>query len=199
MRARGALSRGWVAWHGRFLERFGLRAMVPLLDAVDSEAGLGYPAGFLGGPPAPAETAVSGRDAKLLTLAQNAALHGHREIVLDDAVVTDLAEIGPERPIQPTTEVTVRIAAPSVRALDAGEFTLAVVGVSRSAGTMTGRFLSLLGRRDRERMAAAYATAATATENALRVQRLAPVVSGHRERRPDPAADACRCPTRRVP
>ncbi|QID34355.1 lantibiotic dehydratase [Streptomyces albus] len=171
---RGALSRGWVAWHGRFLERFGLRAMVPLLDAVDSEAGLGYPAGFLGGPPAPAETAVSGRDAKLLTLAQNAALHGHREIVLDDAVVTDLAEIGPERPIQPTTEVTVRIAAPSVRALDAGEFTLAVVGVSRSAGTMTGRFLSLLGRRDRERMAAAYATAATATENALRVQVASP-------------------------
>ncbi|MEU2720176.1 lantibiotic dehydratase [Streptomyces smyrnaeus] len=171
---RDALSRGWVAWHGRFLERYGPRAIVPLLDAVDSEAGLGYPAGFLGGPPAPAETAVSERDAKLLTLAQNAALHGHHEIVLDDAMVTDLAEIGPERPIQPTTEVTVRIAAPSVRALDAGEFTLAVVGVSRSAGTMTGRFLSLLDRRDRERMAAAYATAATATENALRVQITSP-------------------------
>lgn len=171
---RDALSRGWVAWQGRFLERYGPRAMVPLLDAVDSEAGLGYPAGFLGGPPAPAETALSGRDAKLLTLAQNAALHGHPEIVLDDAMVTDFAEVGPERPIQPTTEVTVRIAAPSVRALDAGEFALAVVGVSRSAGTMTGRFLSLLDRRDRERMAAAYATAATATENALRVQVASP-------------------------
>ncbi|WP_030021736.1 lantibiotic dehydratase [Streptomyces monomycini] len=171
---RPALSRGWVAWHGRFLERYGPRAVVPLLDAVDSEAGLGYPAGFLGGPSAPAETAVSERDAKLLTLAQNAALRRHHEIVLDDAMVTDLAEIGPERPIQPTTEATVRIAAPSVRALDAGEFTLAVVGVSRSAGTTTGRFFSLLDTADRERMAAAYATAATATENALRVQVASP-------------------------
>ncbi|MFI2100683.1 lantibiotic dehydratase [Streptomyces venezuelae] len=172
--SRPALSRGWVAWHGRFLERYGPRAVVPLLEAVDSGTGLGYPAGFLGGPPAPAEAAVSERDAKLLTLAQNAALRRNDEIVLDDAMITDLSGPGPDRRIQPTTEVTVRIAAPSVRALDAGEFTLAVVGVSRSAGTTTGRFLSLLKGCDRERIAAAYATAATATENALRVQIAAP-------------------------
>lgn len=171
---RSALSRSWVAWHGRFLERYGPRAVVPLLDAVDSGTGLDYPAGFLGGPPAPAEAAVSERDTKLLTLAQNAALRRSRETVLDDAMVTDLTEAGPERRIQPTTEVTVRIAAPSVGALAAGEFTLAVVGVSRSAGTTTGRFLSLLDRRDRDRMAAVYATASTATENALKVQVVAP-------------------------
>ncbi|MFI1191623.1 lantibiotic dehydratase [Streptomyces californicus] len=171
---RPALSRAWVAWHGRFLERYGPRAVVPLLDAVDSDMGLGYPAGFLGGPPATAPAALSERDTKLLTLAQNAALRRHHEIVLDDAMVTDLAERGPQIRIQPTTEVTVRVGASSVRALDAGEFTLAVVGVSRSAGTTTGRFLSLLDTSDQERMAAAYATASTATENALRVQVCAP-------------------------
>lgn len=172
---RPALSPGWVAWHGRFLERYGPRAVVPLLEAVDSDTGLGYPAGFLGGPPAPAPAALSERDTKLMTLAQNAALRRCHEIVLDDAMVTDLAEkTGPETRIQPTTEVTVRIGARSVRALDVGEFTLAVVGVSRSAGTTTGRFLSLLDTSDRERMAAAYAAASTATENVLSVQVCAP-------------------------
>lgn len=171
---RPALSRAWVAWHGRFLERYGPRAVVPLLDAVDSDTGLGYPAGFLGGTPAPAPAALSERDSKLLTLAQNAAMYRQHEIVLDDAMVTDLAEIAPETDIQPTTELTLRVGAPSLRALDAGEFTLAVVGVSRSAGTTSGRFLSLLDAGDRERMAAAYATASTATENALTVQVCAP-------------------------
>ncbi|MFI9630104.1 lantibiotic dehydratase [Streptomyces sp. NPDC052042] len=172
---RPALSRGWVAWHGRFLERYGPRALVPLLDAVDNDTGLGYPAGFLGGPPAAVSAALSERDTKLLTLAQNAALHRRHEIVLDDAMLTDLAEkAGPEIRIQPTTEVTVRVGARSVRALNAGEFTLAIVGVSRSAGTTSGRFLSLLDTSDQERMAAAYATASTTTGNALTVQVCAP-------------------------
>ncbi|WP_129841978.1 lantibiotic dehydratase [Streptomyces sp. RFCAC02] len=172
--ARPALSRAWVAWHGRFLERYGPRAVVPLLDAVDGDTGLGYPAGFLGGPPTAGTAPLSERDTKLLTLAQGAALRRQHEIVLDDAMVTDLAEESPDRRIQPTTELTVRIGARSLRALDEGEFVLAVVGVSRSAGTTTGRFLSLLDRHDRERMAVAYATASTATEHALRVQVIAP-------------------------
>ncbi|SFD64998.1 lantibiotic dehydratase [Streptomyces aidingensis] len=171
---RRALSRAWMAWHGRFLERYGPRAVVPVLDAVDSATGLGYPAGFLGGPPAPGPAALSERDTKLLTLVQNAALRRPREIVLDDAMVADLGESGPELRVQPSTELTVRIGSRSLRAVDAGEFILAVVGVSRSAGTMTGRFLSLLDRCDRERMASAYETAATATENALIVQVCAP-------------------------
>ncbi|MEV7869216.1 lantibiotic dehydratase [Streptomyces sp. NPDC088124] len=172
---RPALSPGWAAWHSRFLERYGPRAVVPLMHVVDSGTGLGYPAGFLGGPAAAAPAALSERDTKLLTLAQNAALRRCRELVLDDTMVTDLAEkVGPEKRIQPTTELTVRIGSRSVRALDTGEFTLAVVGVSRSAGTTSGRFLSLLDPGERERMAAVYASVSTATENALNVQACAP-------------------------
>ncbi|MFD7130642.1 lantibiotic dehydratase [Streptomyces sp. NPDC059894] len=179
---RPALSRAWTAWHGRFLERYGPRAVVPLLEAVDSDTGLGYPAGFLGGPPAPAPAPLSERDTKLLGLAQNAALRRHLEIVLDDAMVTDLAEeTDPTMPIQPTTELTVRIGARSIRALDAGEFTLAVVGVSRSAGTTSGRFLSLLDTRDRKRMAEAYAAASTTTESALTAQVCAPPLDASTE------------------
>ncbi|MFK0173974.1 lantibiotic dehydratase [Streptomyces sp. NPDC090306] len=172
---RAALSRAWVAWHGRFLERYGPRAVVPLLEAVNGDSGLGYPAGFLGGPPVPQPAPLSERDVKLLTLAQQAALRHHREVVLDEAGVADLAvDTGPEISVQPTTEMTVRVGARSVRALDAGEFTLAVVGVSRAAGTTTGRFLSLLTADDRKRMTAAYAAATTAVESALTVQAYAP-------------------------
>ena len=47
---RPALNSGWIAWHCRFLERYGPGAVVPVLDAVDAGTGLGYPAGYLGSP-----------------------------------------------------------------------------------------------------------------------------------------------------
>ncbi|MER7049545.1 lantibiotic dehydratase [Streptomyces jumonjinensis] len=168
------LSSGWSSWHGRFLERYGPRAVVPVLDAVDGDAGIGYPAGFLGGPSAPASAPLTERDGKLLVLAQNAALRRQHEIAVDDAVITALTTMGPDTAVQPTTELIARVNAPSPDALKDGEFTLAVTGVSRTTGTVTGRFLHLLDAEDRDRMAKAYATAANATDGALPVQISAP-------------------------
>ncbi|MFC5150777.1 lantibiotic dehydratase [Streptomyces amakusaensis] len=168
------LSRAWANWHSRFLERYGPRALVPALDAVDGDTGIGYPAGFLGGPPAPANAPLTERDGKLLALAQNAALRRQHEIVVNDAMINVLTVIGPDSGVQPTTELIARVNASSADALGAGEFTLAVTGVSRVAGTVTGRFLHLLGADDRDRMTAAYATAATATDGTLTVQISAP-------------------------
>lgn len=164
---RGHLGPGWAAWHGRFLERYGPRAMVPLRDVVDADTGLGYPAGYLGASPAPAPAAVTDRDRRLLALAQKAALARRREVVLDDEMVSDLAVVDPAEPAQPTTELTVRIHAP---ADDKDGFVLSVVGVSRSAGTTTGRFLDLFDEEDQERLTAAYARMPTAYEGALQPQ-----------------------------
>ncbi|WP_103502964.1 MULTISPECIES: lantibiotic dehydratase [unclassified Streptomyces] len=171
---RTALSTAWTTWHGRFLERYGPRALVPLLDAVDAGTGLGYPAGFLGGPPSPQRSTLTERDTKLLALAQNAALRRIPEVALDDAAIADLAVPGGKRHVQQSTELAARIHAPSPRALDAGEFTLAITGVSRRAGTMAGRFLDLFPPVDRERMAKAYRAAPPATASALPVQLSAP-------------------------
>ncbi|MEU2988716.1 lantibiotic dehydratase family protein [Micromonospora aurantiaca] len=44
----------WRDWHTRFLNRYGLHALVPLLDAIDAQVGLGYPDGFTGEPASPA-------------------------------------------------------------------------------------------------------------------------------------------------
>ncbi|SEG94749.1 protein-L-isoaspartate(D-aspartate) O-methyltransferase [Actinacidiphila yanglinensis] len=163
---RAPLSTGWAAWHGRFLERYGPRAQVPLQDAIDPDTGLGYPSGYLG-TPAPAPAAITERDRKLLALAQKAALTGRHEVILDDATVAELAVVDPAAPRQPTTELTVRIHAP---AAEEDGFTLSIVGVSRSAGTTTGRFLDLFEATDRERMAATYAQIPPAHEGALRPQ-----------------------------
>lgn len=150
---RAALT-GWAEWHARFLDRYGPRAVVPVLDAVDA---LGYPPGYLGATIRPASSPLPDRDGRLIKVAQAAAAQGRVEVALDDAALEGLATSDPGRPVQPSTELTVRIHATDVSALQRGEFTLHVVGVARSAGSTTGRFLNLLPEEDRRRMSEVYA------------------------------------------
>ncbi|WP_328935897.1 MULTISPECIES: lantibiotic dehydratase [unclassified Streptomyces] len=161
---RAALSPAWIAWHGRFLERYGPGAAVPVLDAVEQ---LGYPAGYLGAATAPTAPILTTRDSRLLKLAYTAATGHRHEVRLDDATIDELEVAGPDRPVQPSTEVTVRIHAESRSALEKGEFTLHVVGVARAAGTSTGRFLHLLDDADRRRMTDVYAGLPGVQQDAL--------------------------------
>ncbi|MER7638212.1 lantibiotic dehydratase [Streptomyces sp. NPDC126522] len=161
---RAALSPAWIAWHGRFLERYGPGAAVPVLDAVEQ---LGYPAGYLGAAAEPTGPILTTRDSRLLKLAYTAATSHRHEVLLDDAAITELEVADPDRPVQPSTEVTVRIHAESRSALEKGEFTLHVVGVARAAGTSTGRFLHLLDADDRRRMTDVYAGLPGVQQDAL--------------------------------
>ncbi|WP_030546674.1 lantibiotic dehydratase [Streptomyces albus] len=163
---RAALS-GWTEWHSRFLERYGPRAVVPVLDAIDV---LGYPSGYLGSTTVPAPSPLTDRDSRLIKLAHTAGIRRCLEVELDDAAIEELATTDPGRPVQPSTEVTVRIHAASVPALARGEFTLHVVGVARSAGATTGRFLDVLHAEDRRRMTEVYASLPAVHENALVAQ-----------------------------
>ncbi|MBB6037673.1 lantibiotic dehydratase [Phytomonospora endophytica] len=161
----------WVAWHGRFLERFGLGALVPVTQAVDEGTGLGFPVGFGDGPPG-RRAAITSRDERLLALAQHAALRRQREVVLDEALIAELA--GDTRPglagVQPSTEITARVHARGTEELNRGAFTLAITGVSRNAGTTTGRFLDLLDSADRDAFTTAYGSMPMRTRGALPVQ-----------------------------
>ncbi|MFI0484343.1 lantibiotic dehydratase [Actinomadura sp. 9N215] len=164
---RPALTLGWVRWHAAFLDRFGPRAVVPVRDVVNADMGLGYPASYLGGPPLPAGDTLNERDRLLLALAQRAALGGQCEIVLEETTISALStETGHQR-AQPTTEVTARVLATDEGAVRAGRFTLAVVGVSRSAGTTIGRFLNLPGADDLSLM---LADLPSSTQDALVAQ-----------------------------
>ncbi|MGW1208876.1 lantibiotic dehydratase [Streptomyces sp. NPDC002499] len=164
---RAALSPGWAAWHGRFLERYGPGAVVPVLDAIDQ---LGYPSGYLGSAGASTAPTLTARDSRLLGLAYTAAMRRRHDVRLDDAAIDELAVADPDRPVQPSTEVTVRIHATSVSALEQGEFTLHVVGVARAAGTATGRFLHLFDADDRRRMSDVYAGLPGVQQDALIAQ-----------------------------
>ncbi|AXI79786.1 lantibiotic dehydratase [Peterkaempfera bronchialis] len=151
--SRAALT-GWPEWHGRFLERYGPRATVPVLDAIET---LGYPPGFLGATTAPTPSPSPERDSRLIRLAYAAGVQRRLEVELDDAALEELATTDPDHPVQPSTELTVRIDAASVAALQQGEFALHVVGVARSAGATAGRFLGMLDNEDRRRMTEVYA------------------------------------------
>ncbi|MEV7512055.1 lantibiotic dehydratase [Streptomyces sp. NPDC091201] len=164
---------GWSEWHARFLEQYGPRAVVPVLDAIDA---LGYPPGYRNTPD-PAPSPLPERDGRLLRLAHRAAVQRRIEVVLTDAALEDLAGPDAGAAVQPSTELTVRIHAASMLAMTKGDFALHVTGVSRAAGTTTGRFLHLLREPDRRRMSAAYAALPGVHEDAITAQISSPPLS----------------------
>lgn len=172
--SRPVLSSGWTAWHARFLDRYGPGAVVRVLDAVDADTGLGYPTGYLGSCATASAEALASRDKTLLKLAHTAAVRRRLEVVLDDATIEELAGVGAADPVQPSTELTVRVHAASLEAFGRGEFDLHVVGVSRAAGATTGRFLGLFNDDIRRRMTARYADLSGAHRGALLAQLSAP-------------------------
>lgn len=149
----------WQDYHKEFVERYGVRTMVPLMDLVDPGSGLGFPAGYTGSERAEQLRSLSARDSKLLTLAQRATADGQLEVVLDEAGIGAL-EVSAPGPIRAPShvEICVEVHACDVDALTRGDFTLTVTATPRAAGTVTGRFAGLLDPADREPLAAALAT-----------------------------------------
>lgn len=148
----------WHAYHARFLDRYGSGAVVPIGQVVDADTGLGYPAGYRGSLMKQPASLLLARDRKLLHLAQQAALDGSGEVVLDDLALSELAPDSIEAPPHspPHTELRFSLHAPTTEALDQGEFTLVVLSVARQAGTTTGRFLHLFESEDRDCMLQAF-------------------------------------------
>lgn len=163
----------WRDYHRRFLDRYGIGAMIPLPQLLHAGTGLGYPAGYRGthiGPVAAPHGAHARRRAELLTrLAYVAVWDRRQETELTDADLDALTE-GIDVVPQPHTELRVEVHAPTRAALGAGRFHLLVVGASRAAGTVTGRFLDLLDPDGTGPVTTALRGLPTATRGATRVQ-----------------------------
>lgn len=139
----------WVDYHRRFYQRFGVGAQVPLLEVV-ADSGIGWPAGYAGTSRPASRPRRTHRDERLLAVAQGAALDGCHEVLLDEALIAELNQTAARGVRLPShLELCARVDSPSLHALKAGEFRLAVTSVSRSAGVLTGRFLHLLDQQDR--------------------------------------------------
>ncbi|WP_218011186.1 lantibiotic dehydratase [Herbidospora mongoliensis] len=160
----------WRDYHRAFYERYGIGALVPLLDLVDPDCGIGLPAGYPGTLIDPPPPHVKERDELLLSLAQTAAIEGQREVQLDEALIAAL-DVGPTEPRLPShLEIAVRVNATGRQALQQGKYTLEMVQVSRNVGGLTGRFLPVLDPGTVEEHTAAMTALPAPDEDTLLVQ-----------------------------
>ncbi|MCN9240728.1 lantibiotic dehydratase [Streptomyces sp. RY43-2] len=145
----------WRDYHRRFRARYGVGAVVPVLDLV-ADSGLGLPAGYVGSERGRAPRMLTDRDDAVLALVQQALVEGRDEIVLTDAVIADLTA-GVEDPLfVPRVEVAFEIHAVSSEALARGTFQLLLTGVPRPGSSMAGRFIHLLPSEQQEAWARSY-------------------------------------------
>ncbi|WP_405883164.1 lantibiotic dehydratase [Streptomyces sp. NBC_01136] len=138
----------------RFLDRYGREALVPLMELLDSERGLGYPSwDTKAGQTAPGRTPdaeaaeYAARRAQVLAeLAWSAwpgTSCGGAEVVLTPELVEQLARPSAHPPVG-TAEVNVSVLASSTADLANGDFQVLVNGGSRQAGALFGRFAQML-------------------------------------------------------
>jgi hypothetical protein len=114
---------------------------------------------------------MSQRDRLLLALAQQAALDGVQEVVLDDSTIDTLASEGSvELRPAPHIDVCFEVRASTMTALADGAFTMAVTGIGRTAIATSGRFLDGLPAVDRQRVVSLYGVLPVGVEGALRAQ-----------------------------
>ncbi|MFB9443126.1 lantibiotic dehydratase [Dactylosporangium vinaceum] len=143
----------WCAYRQRFLDRFGLGAVVPLLDMVDPVRGIGFPDHFVE-PANSAPTARSGqlaapagltvRNERLLVLAQLAVLDGADEVVLNETAIDAVTADGPApRPV-PHLDLCFDLRAASLPDVGVGRFALGVTGIGRTALATGGRFFDIV-------------------------------------------------------
>lgn len=154
----------WREYHGRFLSRYGPGTLVAADQLVDPTTGLGFPRHFTRS----GARELTVRDEALLAVAQQAALDGAGEVVLDEKRLQTLAAEADQRPVSPV-DLWVDVRATTTAALDSGDFTMAVRGFGRAAAN-TGRFLALMDEPDRQQLSTLYAELPTAVEGALAVQ-----------------------------
>ncbi|MFC9326999.1 lantibiotic dehydratase [Kitasatospora sp. NPDC057015] len=160
----------WLDYHARFVEHYGPGAVVPVADLVNPDTGLGLPARYRDSLLRHPSAHLGRRDARLLALAQKAAVEGSGEVVLTLEALEHLAPGPVPDVVQPHAELTVHLTAADIAALDTGEFTATVVAAPRAAGTTAGRFLHLLHPDDRAELAGAVRGAPTLRADAQPVQ-----------------------------
>ncbi|MFI6093544.1 lantibiotic dehydratase [Streptomyces sp. NPDC051218] len=101
----------WATYQMRFWERYGAGVLVPVRDATDLAAGIGFPAGYPMSVWTETPLKVLPRDVQRAAMAMQAVVTGAREMVLADRDIDDLVAIEPDGPVAPHVEMAFRIRA----------------------------------------------------------------------------------------
>ncbi|WP_214104598.1 lantibiotic dehydratase [Acrocarpospora catenulata] len=172
---------GWRSYHGRFLERYGVGAIVPVADLVNEVTGLGFPDHYTDTEQDLPER-LSPRDAALLALAQQAALDRNDEVRIDDEFINGLRPgIVEELQVPPHLEMFAEVWASSMDSLAAGDFRLVVSGVSRGGLCLAGRFTGLFPEAEQHRRIGTYRRLPVAVAGAVTAQLSYPPCHPHLE------------------
>ncbi|MFI8221350.1 lantibiotic dehydratase [Streptomyces sp. NPDC085932] len=150
----------WRDYHRRFRARYGVGALVPVLDLV-ADSGLGLPAGYVGSERGATPKLLTDRDELLLALVQEALMDGRDELQLTDATVDALEQAAgrDDRLFVPRLETTFEVHAPSTTALTRGHFSVLLTSVPRPGSSMAGRFAHVLPPEQQDALAATYRSA----------------------------------------
>ncbi|MFI9149482.1 lantibiotic dehydratase [Streptomyces sp. NPDC053367] len=163
-RARGE-STAWATYATHFWERYGAGVLVPVRDAADLAAGIGFPADYPLSLWQDTSPTVLSRDEWLAAKASQAAVTGNREVALTDTDIDQLTDGAEIELVAPHVELGIRIRSVSRIALDRGDF-LIELRPAWTAGALSGRFMVLLGTA----MSDLYRTLPTTVEGALPAQ-----------------------------
>lgn len=147
----------WRDYHRRFRARYGVGALVPVMDLV-ADSGLGLPAGYVGSERGAALKVRTDRDELLLALMQQVLLDGRDELLLTDDMVDALEQAAgkDERLFVPRVEVAFEVHSPSTQALSSGAFDILLTAVPRPGSSMAGRFAHVLPPEHQDALAATY-------------------------------------------
>ncbi len=113
-------------YRAEFLSHYGKQTLVPVKELLDPQRGIGPPAGYLL-PPGPAPISFrtkdnEHRDRALFAVAQLAAAHGEREVLLDDDLLDQLSRSGAEQDPMRPIQACAQLLAGSPERLLAGDF-----------------------------------------------------------------------------
>jgi thiopeptide-type bacteriocin biosynthesis protein len=146
----------WREYLQRFLETYGPGALVPVRE-LTSDAGLGYPAEYLGAAVAKSSRSLSDRDAAVLEVIQAALIDGSEEVELT-AKVLDRIQVGngEDLVLPPRVELMFRIEADDLESMNRGRFRLWLTGVPRPQSSLAGRFTPLFEAGEPADLASSY-------------------------------------------
>ncbi|MFJ5221080.1 lantibiotic dehydratase [Streptomyces sp. NPDC088354] len=154
-------------YHTKFIERYGLRRSIGLRELLDPNIGLGAPKEYRSSREPRPPVSSPQRDAVLAELLMRCVADMADEIVLDDDIIDKVASVS-KLPPAASMEICGSLIAPSIDAVDAGEFRLwlSPASGSRLAGAMFGRFGHLLSSD----MEVPFTTAGSDTQGPLQAQ-----------------------------
>ncbi len=139
-------------YHEKFLEKYGIYRVIPLMELLHEEGGLGVPEHYLKS--SSEQTPTYRKESKWKKWLKHqwfqSINEGCKEIELTEAILNQMLEKADKNKAFPSFDLFCEIFANSSAKIDEGDFLLLVFSNSSQGGAAFGRFLDLFGEATKE-------------------------------------------------